>query len=97
MFQRVRDEILSANRTAQYMRDELPVVIDDDLPIVTYDDIEPFIERVCAGESNVLTSEPVLMVEKTSGSTAAAKYIPYTRSLRRQFQPQVCLSLPAIC
>lgn len=55
------------------------------VPIVTYDDVEADILRVAGGEANVLTTEPVTMFEKTSGSTAAAKYIPYTESLRRQF------------
>ena len=49
-------------------------------------EIEPWIERIGRGEPNVLTTEPVLMMEKTSGSSGAAKYIPYTRSLRREFQ-----------
>jgi hypothetical protein len=58
----------------------------DAVPIVTYDDLEPWIERIRQGEPNVLTAEPVLMMEKTSGSSGAAKYIPYTASLRREFQ-----------
>jgi hypothetical protein len=58
----------------------------DAVPIVTYDDIEPEIDAIKRGIPGVLTQEPVLMLEKTSGSAAAAKYIPYTASLRRQFQ-----------
>ena len=56
------------------------------VPVVAYDDLVEWIERTKAGEANVLTTEPVLMFEKSSGSAAAAKYIPYTRSLRAQFQ-----------
>ena len=81
--QRVLDEIMSANGDSEYLRTahcELRT-----LPIVTYDDIEPYVARICDGEPNVLTCEPVLMVEKTSGSTSAAKFIPYTATLRRQF------------
>jgi GH3 auxin-responsive promoter len=59
------------------------------VPIVGYDDLSPWIERIKAGEEKVLTDEPVLMLEKTSGSSTAAKYIPYTSSLRRQFQRAV--------
>jgi hypothetical protein len=77
--QRVLDEILGANASCDYVQRHR------DLPIVTYDDIENDINRVCDGEANVLTSEPVLMVEKTSGSTSAAKLIPYTATLQRQF------------
>jgi len=67
--QRVREECGSRN----------------DASIVTYDDIACDIAHICDGEQNVLTTERVLMVEKTSGSTSAAKFIPYTATLRRQF------------
>ena len=56
------------------------------VPIVTYDDIVRHVERVKAGEHKILTSEAVLTFEKSSGSVSAAKYIPYTRGLRTQFQ-----------
>ena len=59
------------------------------VPLVTYEDLEPWIRRITEGEHGVLTSEPVLMLEKTSGSSGAAKYIPYTASLRREFQNAV--------
>jgi hypothetical protein len=59
------------------------------VPIVDYDELRPWIERIKAGEQGVLTEEPVLMLEKTSGSSTAAKYIPYTASLRREFQRAV--------
>jgi hypothetical protein len=59
------------------------------VPIVGYDELRPWIERIKAGERTVLTEEPVLMLEKTSGSSTAAKYIPYTSSLRREFQRAV--------
>jgi len=56
------------------------------VPIVTYDDLAPWVERIKKGERSVLTSELVLAFEKSSGSASAAKYIPYTQTLRRQFQ-----------
>lgn len=59
------------------------------VPIVEYDELRPWIERIKAGEQAVLTEEPVLMLEKTSGSSTAAKYIPYTSSLRKEFQRAV--------
>lgn len=55
------------------------------VPIVSYDDISGWVERMKAGEGGVLTSEPLLMFEKSSGSVSSAKYIPYTRTLRAQF------------
>jgi hypothetical protein len=57
----------------------------ESVPIVSYDHLEPWIERIRRGEPNVLTAEPVVAVEKTSGSAGAAKYIPYTRTLLREF------------
>jgi hypothetical protein len=59
------------------------------VPIVNYDELRPWIERIKSGEQEVLTEEPVVMLEKTSGSSTAAKYIPYTASLRKEFQRAV--------
>jgi hypothetical protein len=58
----------------------------DRVPLATYEDLAPWIERIKAGERGVMTSEPVLAFEKSSGSASAAKYIPYTHTLRAQFQ-----------
>jgi hypothetical protein len=55
-------------------------------PLTTYDDYAPWVERIGAGEENVLTAEPVQLLEPTSGSTAATKWIPYTASLKIEFQ-----------
>lgn len=56
------------------------------VPLADFDDYRPAIEQIGAGQSSVLTSEPVLLLEPTSGSTAASKYIPYTASLKAEFQ-----------
>ena len=56
------------------------------VPIATYDDLAPWIERMKLGEKGVLTADPVLMFEKSSGSASAAKFIPYTTTLKTQFQ-----------
>lgn len=58
----------------------------EEVPVVGYDDLEPWIERICRGQQGVLTAEPVRLVEKTSGSSGSAKYIPYTESLLREFR-----------
>jgi len=59
------------------------------VPTFTYEDLRPLIERAADGEPNVLTTESVLMFETSSGSTSAAKLIPYTRSLRAEFQAAI--------
>jgi GH3 auxin-responsive promoter len=56
------------------------------VPVATYDQLAPWIDRIKAAECGVLTGEPVLAFEKSSGSASAAKYIPYTHTLRMQFR-----------
>lgn len=55
-------------------------------PIVSYDDLAPWVERIGLGEKGVLTAEAVRLLEPTSGSTGATKLIPYTDSLKAEFQ-----------
>src|SRR2546421_3502045 len=50
----------------------------DELPIVTYDDLVPWIDRIVAGESDVLFAGRPVAYERTSGSSGAAKLIPYS-------------------
>lgn len=58
----------------------------DRVPLTHYDDYRDWIERIAAGEANVLTTEPVKLLEPTSGSTSGTKLIPYTASLKSEFQ-----------
>ncbi len=55
------------------------------LPLVEYADLQEWIERCARGQSNVLCSEPIRLFEPTSG-TQASKLIPYTTSLKAEFQ-----------
>lgn len=63
------------------------------VPIVDYDQLKPWI----LGKQNSkqkrisLTPEPILFYEKTSGSSGAVKWIPYTRSLRKSFNQMFCV------
>jgi hypothetical protein len=59
------------------------------VPATNYDAVAPLIDRARAGEEDVLTRDSIRLFEKTSGSSSAAKYIPYTDSLRREFQNAV--------
>ena len=57
------------------------------VPIRDYEDFRPYIKRIAAGEPGILTAENVLLFEPTGGSESAQpKLIPYTASLRREFQ-----------
>lgn len=54
-------------------------------PLSVYEDYIPYIERIKNKELNVLTNEPVLLLEPTSGSASTKKLIPYTRGLQHEF------------
>lgn len=55
------------------------------VPLSDYDKLSPWVERLVNGEERVLTNEPIKIFERTSGSTAANKYIPYTNTLLQEF------------
>lgn len=56
-----------------------------EVPISSYESYKEYIERIAKGEKNVLTTEDVLLLEPSSGSVSSTKYIPYTRSLKKEF------------
>ncbi len=49
------------------------------IPVLPYDGYEPYIERIARGEKNILTPDPVVYLNTTSGSTGKQKLIPVTR------------------
>jgi hypothetical protein len=53
------------------------------VPIRKYEGFEPWIDRAVAGDTGVLTTEPVKRFFLTSGSTAKPKYIPVTNTFIR--------------
>lgn len=59
------------------------------VPLSTYDDYCEAVQRIAKGQERVLTREPVLLLEPTSGSTAPTKLIPYTATLKTEFQRAV--------
>lgn len=50
------------------------------VPIITYDDIQGEMDRIVAGERNVLTAEDPVMFAQTSGTTGKPKLIPVVPS-----------------
>ena len=56
------------------------------VPLSTYEDYEAYIERIAAGELNILTAAPITLLELTSGSVAPSKLIPYGLPLKNEFQ-----------
>lgn len=85
-------QMLDENRDTEFGRRHWfasitsPAEYQSRVPLATYDDIADAIGRIAAGERNVLTREPVTLLEPTSGTSGGEKLIPYTASLRRQFQ-----------
>ena len=59
------------------------------VPIGTYDDFQPWIERIAGGKDNVLTAEKVDMLEPSSGSSGPEKWVPYTRTLQAEYRRAV--------
>lgn len=59
------------------------------VPIRKYDDLGDWIDKIASGQASVLTCEPVQRFVPSSGSAAACKFIPYTQSLRGQFQQAI--------
>lgn len=59
------------------------------VPLATYSDFAPWIDRVASGEPGVLTRSPVRTLELTSGSSSAAKRIPYTVAMQREIRRAV--------
>ncbi len=49
------------------------------IPILPYSSYEPYVERIARGEKNILTPDPVVYLNTTSGSTGKQKLIPVTR------------------
>lgn len=56
------------------------------VPLTSYDDYTTDIGHIGAGQAAVLTTTPVRMFELSSGSSAASKLIPYTDTLKAEFQ-----------
>ncbi len=56
------------------------------VPLTTYEDYAAYIYNIENGGKGILTAEPVILLEPTSGSSGGRKLIPYTATLKAQFQ-----------
>ena len=85
-------DIMRRNRNCDYgvqngfQSIDTPAAFQDRVPLSNYETYVEQIGRICAGQPDVLTCEPIRILEPTSGSTGAEKLIPYTDGLRQQFQ-----------
>jgi hypothetical protein len=66
--------------------------IDDyrcQVPVASYESLREDMDRIYRGDKRVLTEEPIERLVPTGGSSGGAKLIPYTRSLKRDFQKAI--------
>jgi hypothetical protein len=90
--ERVLHEILRKNQRSEFGRRHKFSNIrttreyQQQVPLRDYEDYRHCVSRIAEGEPQVLTEEPVQLFEPTSGSASAAKWVPYTASLRDEFQ-----------
>ncbi len=52
------------------------------VPVLPYSSYEPYTEKIAKGEQNILTPDPVVYINMTSGSTGKAKMIPITKKFQ---------------
>jgi hypothetical protein len=84
--QKVFDELISQASETVFGKDhdfDLIKTYEDfskQVPIRDYEDLRPYIDRVVAGEEDVLWPGKPLYLAKTSGTTSGAKYIPLTKA-----------------
>jgi len=78
-------KLLSEARETAFGKDHGFASIDshktfaEKVPIRDYEELKPYIDRVVAGEENVLWPGKPVYFAKTSGTTSGVKYIPITR------------------
>jgi hypothetical protein len=89
------DRILALNGGTEYGRrcgldGPSPRRAFERLPVTTYADYAPYVERLAAGERNLLSSQPVVYFATTSGTSGPQKMIPITRAhMREALRPKV--------
>lgn len=99
---RVQDELLKAylrhNAPTQYGRLYAFAKLGsyqayaDAVPLVNhFDQLQPYIDRMAAGQPDVLFPGATSFFESTSGSTSRAKWIPYNARLKAEFQTAVAV------
>jgi hypothetical protein len=95
--ERLLESYLEKNAPTEYGRKhgfgELGTVTDYQarVPMVAYDNLAEEIRRIREGKPNVLSADPVLLLQPSSGSTTAAKLIPFTGTLKREFDRGVAV------
>lgn len=66
------------------------------VPVRSYDEFRDWIDRIARGEHAVLTADRVRLFEPSSGSSGAAKWIPYTAALQAEYRRAVAAWVAAL-
>lgn len=89
--QRLREIVAGGKRSAfgrehQFQSIETYQDFTSALPVSDYEDYRPYIERLVAGETEVLTRQQPFMFATTSGTTGKQKLIPVTQDYMDEFR-----------
>ncbi|WP_452232821.1 GH3 auxin-responsive promoter family protein [Lacinutrix sp. MEBiC02595] len=82
---KVFQKLISDAATTQFGKDHDFISINNHedfikrVPVRDYEDLKPYVERVVAGEEDILWKGKPVYFAKTSGTTSGAKYIPITK------------------
>ena len=82
-------EILRKNKDTEYGKKYYFSKISDEkdfqkyIPVNSYEDLEPYVEKIIDGRRNILTSDMPVMFNLTSGSSDKPKYIPVTAKTKK--------------
>jgi hypothetical protein len=84
-------KLLHANRGTEYGRAHNFTGITQwdafrSLPLTSEKDYHDAVARIITGNTNVLTKDPVQILQPTSGTSSSPKLIPHTASSAREFQ-----------
>lgn len=58
----------------------------EQVPVLPYSSYEPYTERIARGEPNILTPDPVVYLNTSSGSTGKQKLIPVTQRFQNSLR-----------
>ncbi|ULC59738.1 GH3 auxin-responsive promoter family protein [Flaviramulus sp. BrNp1-15] len=82
---KVFEELISQATSTQFGKDHDFISINNHedfvkrVPVRDYEALKPYVERVVAGEENILWEGKPIYFAKTSGTTSGSKYIPITK------------------
>jgi hypothetical protein len=66
------------------------------VPIHSYDELRSQIDRMCAGEPDILVPDHPAFIAQTSGTTGAPKLVPFGPHMAREFLPFLLASYGAV-